>query len=646
MSPECLYDTSSKVNNTSLDFFAVINGISVIERIIKTSYRNTRLSKMHQVQMLEVNSLALYGALSLRYSEVGSSPHILIQETCLKTLLSGETGLPQLHGFCIPVKDVLLKYCHKHFDEVFQKVVEHIEITADMILNNDLLSQEEKLSNDRGRFKKAFALSVFLCCNAVSFSVAGNDMDVREYKNGNLLPSLPLQGNVRKLVAELRRIVDQRLLPSYMERNFSLAVQPCTFLDLLNASSDNDKFIECKVKLRGTDAVEVCSYESVRSALFLKNVAFDENADVFKQWTKSKSFLEEFERTKMLTIQDEDEQGKKSEESNALRKITGLIKRRIDPVAFAAAIVRFKHMKASFRHFFRVLLERIAAKKTDTEQVGHLQEDEHDKENETIYLALEDIRNPFNERGQFRTRQEHIKANFLGNTVIDSIECSCCGCILTPDPNIQNIRFQEYNRQGRTVQYQQFAQHYNMSMFGNGLGNHYDMGEVFQFHVRLPIHNDNYYQFTQSLDNLAAVIARLAMSQELLGNIIQRCSAKSSDSTIISGWYLNTVEEAQIHLISISDAINNLHRSVHEWSMYPLNPQSQGVWSIMQSASSLPQHIESFFTQKRIEEADLKRKNQTTLLDPGEDETDDNPILELISGPYLNPDAAVFVPRF
>ena len=72
-----------------------MNAVLVIERIIKTSYKNIRLSNTLQADLLEVNFLALFGALSLRYSEMGAPP-ILIPKSYHDALLTGTTGLSHM----------------------------------------------------------------------------------------------------------------------------------------------------------------------------------------------------------------------------------------------------------------------------------------------------------------------------------------------------------------------------------------------------------------------------------------------------------------------------------------------------------------------------------------------------------------------
>ena len=72
-----------------------MNAVLVIERIIMTSYRNVRLNKTLQADLLEVNFLTVFSALSLRYSEMGAPP-ILIPKSYHDALLTGTTGLPHL----------------------------------------------------------------------------------------------------------------------------------------------------------------------------------------------------------------------------------------------------------------------------------------------------------------------------------------------------------------------------------------------------------------------------------------------------------------------------------------------------------------------------------------------------------------------
>lgn len=619
-----------------------MNAISVIERIIKTSYRNTRVCKMQQVDMLEANSVALFCTLSLRYSEV-KSPQILIPNTYLKALLTGEGGLSQLHGFGIPIKDVIVKYCHKQFDEVFQKAVEHIETTAEVILSNNLLSKEEKFTHDTGRFKKAFTLCVFLCCNAIIFSTSGRDMDTCEYKNENDLPSLPLQGNMRKLVAELQKILSQKLFPSYLENTVTC---PSTFLDLLkflNELHHNDQNMLCRLEQKSEEVVQVIVSEGTQSAcLMLENIPLDENHDIFTSWSKSRSFLDEIENRKALANQDEDKQGEKSEELNSRRKIARFVDGCMKPSFDAdAAIVSFRHWKATFRLFFRVVRKRATEKRMITKLD---QTDAQIVKNEVIRSIFSNIYNPLEDKQYFSVRKETIVKSFLGNSVLDSIECSCCGCVFTPYQNLLFERLEEFNRQGRPLPFGIFTKQYNKIKFGNVLGNHcaIDDAKILGSHRDSPFHVDNYVKFSNSLERLSIVLARLTLAQELLHQIIQCCYDEANANGIsISSWYLGTAEQAQVHFAHVCNVINDMERAGQQWSMYPLNQPSQRIWDIAHFATDLPSHIESFYVQKQSEEADLISR----IVHPsGENTTVENPITEMISESYLNPNATSFVP--
>jgi hypothetical protein len=109
----------------------------------------------------------------------------------------------------------------------------------------------------------------------------------------------------------------------------------------------------------------------------------------------------------------------------------------------------------------------------------------------------------------------------------------------------------------------------------------------------------------------------------------------------ISSWYLGTAEQAQVHCAEIYHVINDLEHAGQQWSMHPLSRQSQGIWDIVHFATDMPNNVESFYMQKQSEEADL---NSRIVQPSGENKTDENPIAELISESYLNPNAMSFVP--
>ena len=532
---------------------------------------------------------------------------------------------------------------------MFQAVVQHIETTAHIIIENKLLSHEEKGSHDIGRFKKAFTLSMFLCCNAIIFSAAGADMNTWEYKNLNSLPSIPLQGNVRKLIAELQAIFTQQLFPPYMTLANAIPIFPATFLDAINVLKsllDEDYLILCEIKQAGRDHVRVHYYDVSQSVLsLLGNVAFDSGNSVFAEWTKSQSFLDIIAVTDH-TNQDE-EQGKKSEEAYASRKIARLVRKPLDPVLVAAAIVSFRHLKAVLRRFSRIIHARY--KKNHRDDIDDTSNDATGDNN--IQYILKNIPNLLGDQRQFSTRRDIIRDRLHANTVVDSIECTFCCATFSPDLNLPSARYYAYTMNGKYmgVPYRQFSQGYNMSRFHNELGNHFDMGEVLNYHIHSVQHANNYQLFSKCLEHVATVMARLNLCREFLCLIIQSCSAEGQlDASSLKPWYLSTAEQAQV-LLSNLDSINtSVEGDAQVWSVYWRNPnpvdQHNGIYDLLE-------RVETFYSQKLLEEEDmkqgmLKQMEQSDGNDTGVAE--DNPIYELMRGPYLNgsldPNAKEFVP--
>lgn len=649
-----------------------MNSISVVERIIKTSHRNIPLTKSMQINFLEVNALALFSVLSLRYSE-SSAPEILLPKSYHDALLTGQTGLSCLQvrwnffiaykyvsflrlihhfyfqGFGLPLKDCLIKYCHSHFDRMFQAVVEHIETTAQIIIENKLLSHEEKGSHDIGRFKIAFTLSIFLCCNAIIFSIAGTDMNTWEYKNQNYLPSIPLQGYIRKLIAELKTIFTQQLFPAYITSANALRTSPDTFLDaisILNSILEKDNLIICKIEQRDRNNVSVQHCDVSQSVLtLLGSVAFDSNSRTFTEWTKSQSFLDAITATNH-TNQDE-EQGKKSEEAYASRKIAKLFRESLDPVLVASAIVTFRHLKVVLRRFSRIIQARYQKSLSDNmdDTPNNVSGDNN------IHYALKNITTLLGDPRGFSNQQDIIRRSLLDNTVVDSIQCTFCCATLSPDRELPRRIYHEYTIKGKYlgVPYGQFSQGQNRIFFGNEFGYHFDKGELLNYHLRSPQHAANHQTFCQALDHIVNVMARLNTSRELLSFIIQSCGTEGQSVTSsLTSWHLSTAEQARAFLSELDFISNMMADDAKVWSVFPWhnpNPvdKHRGIYDLLS-------RVEEFFTRKQLEEEGmmqdtLKQMEQGDKNDTGNAEN--NPIDELMRGPYLmNPNAKEFVPQW
>ena len=465
-------------------------------------------------------------------------------------------------------------------------------------------------------------------------------------KNRNDLPSLPLQGNVKKLVEELMNTFSQPLFPSYWKTKSIPTKPPATFLELVNLLDillDNDQFISCKLKQKGTHSVEVlCSDQLQWVHSVLDKVVFDKVDRSFVEWTKCKSFLDHVTGTS----HDEDAQGKKSEEANAIRTIAKLFHGSLDPVLVAVAMISFRHLKASLRRFFRIIYDRIKQKRSVGKQIGD------DNINSDVLSGkacriFRDIPNLLQDKRQFSTRKDEITQALQANTVVDSLECTCCGISLTPCLDYPAKRFQDFCNGGRSMSFQMFAQQFNNSQFRNALGNHVDGGEAFTYHTRSPQHVDNYHSFFQGLENVCTVITRLLMSKELLCNMIQGCRNEAQlDSSNLTSWYLSSAEVAETLLTEIRNISDCLQRKVNEWSVYPLGQLYP--LEVYPQAYELPDQVESFYKQKVLEEEDLIANTEETNISNSNDTStsNQNPIVELIRGPYLDPNANEFVPWY
>jgi len=611
----------------------LMNSIKVTERIINTSFKDRRLSmsKQDQVSLLEVNLVALFSSLSLRYSEVRSPPMLIPKFLYLKGLLTGETGFPQLHGFGAPLKNVLSAYCDKYFYKVFQDVVTRIEESAAIILSSGLLSPVK----EDGVFEKAFCLSSFLCCNAILFSTAGVDMDLKDYnRDQSNLPALPLQGNVKKLVANL----EKQIMSSIDSPKLSF-LDLATYSDNLLKSSMQDHFVLCRLKQLTEHAVAVEVFEDTSNVLqSLSNIPLDPRSNFFENSvTKNIAFLDNAD-----TGYDEGEQGQKSDELNAVKQIARFIKARSNKESVleaSAAIMHFRRWKVAMRIFIRLLRKWTAKKAYGL----HKDIDVHHQDvkcgiDNNCKCILTQIFNPFQDNNVFHQRKEMLKSSF-DNAVVDDIECTYC--CMAFNPEVQRDRSAQWNLGGRMVPYLMFCQHFNQTNFATGNISSPGLAS----HTQHVLHQDNAVHYTTKLNEFATVMARISMGIELLFEIVNSCEEKRRGEDIDIMWYLNTAEESRALITCLENAQQDLGNAGVEWSR---TPSHDVLWKIMHDVSGLPNHAESFFMKQMGEEISLKKRrlDETTVMNVDVDEVNENPIEELLRGPYLNPDAHIFVPQF
>ena len=176
-------------------------------------------------------------------------------------------------------------------------------------------------------------------------------MNIWQCRSNNTLPSIPLQGYIRKLVEEVQRIFTHRLFPSYIN-TANMTKTPESFYDVFNVLEsllNNDEFILCNLKQRITTEVKVRQEQVTQSTFsFLESVPFDADNTMFINWSHSVSFLEAIGSQ----TNQEEAQEKKSSEADAYRKISKLVRRPLDQIQVAAAICSFKHLKATLQRFF------------------------------------------------------------------------------------------------------------------------------------------------------------------------------------------------------------------------------------------------------------------------------------------------------
>lgn len=516
-----------------------------MERIIHTSYKNdlTTISKHEQISYLEYNCTALFGSLSLTYSECAQpAPSIFISKQYLKRFLARETDCFDPEGFGVPLPQTLLAYCHKRFDTIFEKFVVHLENSAEIILNNELLSSHAT-DEDSSEFERALNLSVFICINAILFSSAGRDMDTIEYSHGfSDLPSYPLQGNIKRLVEELHNIFDQKLYPSTIS-----IILPNTFLDLAiisdtTRSLHKDNYVLCK--LRQSDCSE--TLDEVHSRL--SKIPFTGQHELFNKSTKSYTFLNQVESS----YEQEVEHSRKSEELAAVRLIVQFFRK---SKADQNNVPQQVNEKSHFQQWKSAMESFIGLAKIWIKEKAQERKSNQDGK-EALRPSFANLTNPFENVQSFNEQKTYAASTFQ-NAVVDDFECTYCNLVINRDIHI--ARFNRWDIEGRRESFTTFAYNFNTMMYGSA----YNNSQSTCYHMNTAAHVDCVMGYNRRLDDLTTIIARLRIGQVLLQNLIWVCDQNAS-----LAWYLHVAEEARDLLNGLNRAEMDFGNAVTTWTRY------------------------------------------------------------------------------
>ena len=275
----------------------LFESIKIVEDLLKIAKKvNERVDTLtmpDQIALLEVNTVSVLGALSLRYSEVKETQKcvLIIPERCyLRSFLDGNIENCGSRGFGVAIKGHLSEACHKDFFECFNKVVAHIEFIAGFIVESKLLSlpDVDARSHEIARYERAIVLSSFLCYNAVAFFNSGADIGPEDQSaEPNKLPKLPLNGNIRVLVKTLRESIIQNSATILSETLGKYLNEKSTFFDLLQGINsflceyEGDQIVLCFLKECEGDVNVITSIviDDMRNSL--GKIPFDESHDLF-----------------------------------------------------------------------------------------------------------------------------------------------------------------------------------------------------------------------------------------------------------------------------------------------------------------------------------------------------------------------------
>ena len=615
------------IDSADEDLFKSMHLIENLIELNSTRDSVKLMSMIDQIMLLEVISVGIFGAISLRY---GESP---MRETCsflipeysyMNCFLSGNSST-DYRTFGVDMKNAISSACHnkENYFDFFSKCIEHLEHLALTIIENELLSKPKSDQvEDLGRFERAIVLGVFVSCNAVLLSIIGEEMSAEDVKEDlNKFPSIPLCGNIKRTVRILREafLVCTSLPSTRLQNVFKKLPTNSTFLDIVLASnrllSDagwSDKIVLCRLKQSLDHEVEIDSDHDIGLVeRYIGRIPFDERRGVFAEnyKPKLKAFIDQKELRGARTNQKDISMFSKKSEG---RKASIIICRFLQS-KHRKSKLHSKSSRSYFHSWKRVICSFVSiTKRHMSEKLAKanlaLGETVHDLETtkQDIACPLSAIPNRLKESDhlqRFNAKWMQLFVDYY-SPVFDGIECAFCGVVyeFAHQKKLERDAWvYAYSPQFYKVGCVQF--NYNQFGMPDAPFDTSYMGHIYIQHQYENTHQCNVNAWTANINVLAEVAAGLETALDMMASVKKACEFyKSRHQHIrheISSFYYKVEEEAMMSFAQLQDAQFRLSREALVWPL----PQSFQV--LVASFKASCRHAETFVSRVQEEENQL-----------------------------------------
>ena len=584
-------------------------------------FRTTRLdglktpSKSDLITMLEVNAIAVFSAISLRFSHSSSAKTsclFVIPEKCY--LLSNIVGNDSrsFRGFGKPIQNVISAACHKDFFECFTRCISQLEFIAHAIVETELLRLPIKPSpDDIERFEGAIVLSSFICCNAVSFSISGLNMSPKEAQDEpNSLPAIPLCGKIAVLVRQLTIALSNC-------QSASLRIQKCfrkftkenpNFLDLMQGTKNllqnwrfPDRLVLCRLKEADEDNVEIVIFkETDHIESTLRSVPFHPERGIFLRHYKPKA------QQILSNIEGETEDdvvqsySREADEQNAASTIVRYLRSWNRAADFEAAFARFhfRRWRRIIRSFTGVVKRRMRTR------VKAIEEESKVQMSSDRWEKLSDIPDRWREKIFVHRTVEKWRENYTQfHPIFDGLECGFCQIVFAyPQYQARHQWCQQQVLQC-VITYAHAAQKFNVSNYGVpqapfGIYGTYGL-QSFGHHAYEESHKICLAKYQSYYQKVSHVAANLDISYMTIYAIVQVCGYGQYAQNKAASFYLNKSEDARSWYAELDRAHKQL---VGEGLLWPPSPNFEALMLNIMSTCS---RIQCFFEEICEEETRL-----------------------------------------
>jgi len=479
-------------------------------------------------------------------------------------------------------------------------------------------------------------LGVFVCCNAVLLSLAGNEMSAQDVKNDlNKFPSIPLCGKIRLLVENLKEAVlecasskSQRLQHSFepLKKNPSVLDIVHVTNQYLKSAGWSDKLVLCSLKQSFEDEVEFESHSIEDIDKRISKIPLNGNQSVFADDYKPKlrSLLNSMEqRQEKSGKKDMLVFSRKSEKRKALAVLGRILKTwlraRTSQTRFCQGhFYDWREVMIGFIGIAKRRMERKLRKQLSnpTADLKNLKSND----NTRPLSSIRNLFNDFNDVDYLRSRTEHWHNVFFSSysPVYDGIECQFCGFVY--NPVLKSERDSWYSTWGG-FSYKLSSVEYNKGKWNTPYAP-FDMsykGQLCQGHQYDVIHQQNVAIWDANSWILAEVAAELEASLYIMKTVIDTSNKYRSQHPQLRyevlSWYSLIEQEAQMLDFQLESTNMRLYSEGLAW---PPSPKFQVLVATLKSSSQGPRNLLS-----KIQDGEKQLLNADTHDDSEEEDLHD-----------------------